>query len=80
MGDLNCKSPQFGSPMRDERGDYIIEGMSTWDPIAQNIGRTPTFVREIQHSFIDLMISTSISKNSKNRKVLGVKSLSDHHL
>lgn len=77
-GDFNAKSPVWGSPAIDERGERIGEWMSTLNLIALNDG-SPTFERRTSVSHIDLTIASSkVGGKITKWEVLDVESLSDH--
>lgn len=79
LGDLNVKSPQWGSPTSDIRGEYFVEWLSTMDLLTHNTGDKPTFVRGPSQSYIDVTCSTQgIARNILNWKVLDDESHSDH--
>ncbi|KAJ8939664.1 hypothetical protein NQ314_011053 [Rhamnusium bicolor] len=79
LGDLNVKSPQWGSAVTDARGGYIIEWMATLDMTVKNTGITPTFSRGNCESFIDVTFSTQrIAAKIVRWEVLEEESLSDH--
>nr|CAI5838231.1 unnamed protein product [Callosobruchus analis] len=81
LEDLNVKSPQWGAPVADARGNYFTEWLATLDMIVLNTGLTPTFVRGDCHSYIDVTCSTQkIAKQIKDWQVLDEESLSDHRL
>ncbi|KAJ8970450.1 hypothetical protein NQ317_000664 [Molorchus minor] len=49
VGDLNVKSPEWGSPTTDNRGAYLSEWISSLDLVVHNNGDIPTFERETAH-------------------------------
>lgn len=79
LGDLNAKSPQWGSPKMDERGDYWMEMIASRNMVVHNTGLEPTFVRGETTSFIDVTISTSaMAKHIENWEVLETETLTEH--
>ncbi|KAJ8963710.1 hypothetical protein NQ314_005431 [Rhamnusium bicolor] len=79
LGDLNVKSPEWGSPTTDNRGAYMAEWISTLDLVVQNNGDIPTFERGNSTSFIDVTFSTqAIARDIINWKVLMEESMSPH--
>lgn len=79
IGDLNVKSPEWGSPVTDQRGRILSEYMSQLNMVAHNQGQLPTFVRGSSASFIDVTLSTTnIAKKVGNWEVLQGETLSDH--
>lgn len=58
LGDLNAKSPAWGSPIEDARGAYLTEWAAVIDLVALNRGNIPTFVRGNSKSFIDITLAT----------------------
>lgn len=80
LGDLNIKSPQWGAPRTDARGEYFTEWISSMNIITLNSGNTPTFIRGNSVSYIDVTCSTSkIARYIKNWKVLEDEAISDHN-
>lgn len=57
-GDFNAKSPLWGSPMTDHRGEEITEWTAAKNMVTINDG-SPTFIRGKSKSHIDLTIATS---------------------
>ena len=53
-GDFNAKSPEWGSPWADTRGDITAEWAAALDLSIVNRGTTPTFRRGESKSIIDL--------------------------
>lgn len=79
MGDLNVKSPLWGSPITDLRGRYWAEWLASLDLVVLNTGYAPTFVRGSCESFIDITCATqSIATQVEKWQVLEEESLSDH--
>nr|CAI5835676.1 unnamed protein product [Callosobruchus analis] len=80
LGDLNVKSPQWGSPIADKRGLYLSDWIAQSDLVVHNTGNKPTFSRGLTQSYIDVTISTSnLAKDIDKWEVLDEESLSDHH-
>ncbi|XP_023310320.1 uncharacterized protein LOC108917090 [Anoplophora glabripennis] len=79
LGDLNVKSPQWGSDVTDPRGEYLMEWLAATDMTTLNTGETPTFSRGNSVSFIDVTCATAnIAKKINKWQVLEEESLSDH--
>lgn len=79
VGDLNAKSPAWGSPTEDARGVYLTEWAAVLDLVVINRGDTPTFVRGESKSFIDITLATTrIASKIKNWTVSDEESLSLH--
>nr|CAI5840390.1 unnamed protein product [Callosobruchus analis] len=79
QGDFNAKSREWGSPIEDRRGMYLVEYMAALDIVAHNTDGTPTFQRGNSESFIHITLSTqSVAKKITNWKVMENKTLSDH--
>ncbi|KAJ8964370.1 hypothetical protein NQ317_003015 [Molorchus minor] len=79
LGDLNGKSPMWGSPIKDARGAYLEEWLAALDMVAHNTGDRPTFVRGMSSSFIDITCSTrGLARKVKNWEVMDEETLSDH--
>lgn len=57
-GDFNSKSPMWGSPTTDARGEYLMEWAAEVGLNSLNMGGTPTFVRGKTESFIDITWAT----------------------
>lgn len=71
IGDINSKSPEWGSPIRDNRGDYWTEWLAELNMVVNNTGDTPTFVRDGSISYIDVTCSSQkIAKKITNWQVL----------
>ena len=79
MGDLNIKSPLWGSPTTDVRGRYWTEWLASLDLVVMNTGDLPTFVRGTCETFIDVTCATQlIAKQIERWQVLEEETLSDH--
>lgn len=55
LGDLNSKSPLWGSPQPDHRGAYVESWLAQLNWVALNNGE-PTFVRHTSESHIDVTL------------------------
>lgn len=64
FGDLNAKSPAWGSPIENARGAYLTEWAGVLDIVVLNREDTPTFVRGESKSFIDLTHATTRTARS----------------
>jgi Reverse transcriptase (RNA-dependent DNA polymerase)/Endonuclease-reverse transcriptase len=70
LGDMNAKSPYWGSPATDARGEHWCECMAEEDIIAVNNG-DPTFVRGNSVTHIDITcISRTFAHKIRNWQVL----------
>lgn len=79
-GDLNAKSPEWGSPSEDRRGRLVTEWLSSLNLTVINNGRTPTFERGQQKSYIDVTLcSEDVSRYIKNWEVLNEETGSYHN-
>lgn len=79
LGDINAKSPLWGSPITDARGEYLVEWLSALDMVVINEGNRPTFERRGASSFIDITSATrGTAAKISNWEVLEEESLSDH--
>lgn len=79
MGDMNIKSPRWGSPVADSRGEYFTEWTDVLDLVIHNKGSKPTFIRGPSQSFIDITCSTQgVAENIHNWAVLEDEPISDH--
>lgn len=78
-GDYNAKSPQWGMPTADRRGDVVTEWMSTNNLVLLNQVGKPTFERRGYTSTLDLTISTEdIEPRLTKWEVSEKESMSDH--
>lgn len=78
-GDLNAKSPRWGSVRRDARGEYLVEWINTLNLVVINRGSTPTFARGNSSSFIDITLASDcMSKKVSKWKVSMEESMSLH--
>lgn len=78
-GDYNAKSPQWGMPVADRRGEVVTEWMATNNLILLNQGEKPTFERRGYASILDLTISTeNIEPRISKWEVSDMESMSDH--
>lgn len=79
LGDINSKSPQWGSPTMDARGEYFTEWLSTLNLVVINTGEEPTFVRGDSKSYIDVTCSSvRIANEIDNWRVVDIENMSDH--
>ncbi|KAK9744246.1 Endonuclease-reverse transcriptase [Popillia japonica] len=79
LGDINAKSPQWGAPKTDNKGEYWQEWIHTLDMVVLNDGKEPTFVKGATESHIDVTLSTyRIAKQIVNWRVMDEDSLTDH--
>lgn len=58
IGDINAKSPLWGSPHEDRRGEYWCEWLAALDLVVVNDGKLPTFIRGNAESYIDVTCAT----------------------
>ncbi|KAF2899541.1 hypothetical protein ILUMI_06634 [Ignelater luminosus] len=66
-GDMNAKSTVWGSSHEDARGGIILNWSLTSNMVIINKGKTPTFVRDEQKSFIDIILgSDTIAENIRD--------------
>ena len=81
IGDFNAKSKVWGSQINDRRGNVVLDWAADTDLFLLNDGKTPTFRRGLQTSFIDLTwASMSMLNRIKEWRVLDeLESLSDHN-
>ncbi|KAJ8910521.1 hypothetical protein NQ315_012818 [Exocentrus adspersus] len=79
LGDINAKSPMWGSPREDQRGEYWSEWIATLNIGVLNDGKKPTFVRGQSKSYIDVTCASSkIQRVIQNWMVLDDETLTDH--
>ena len=52
-GDLNSKSPLWGSPVKDTRGRIVADWLAQNGLVVANIGDEPTFMRRESSSYLD---------------------------
>ncbi|XP_074035251.1 uncharacterized protein [Leptinotarsa decemlineata] len=79
LGDINSKSPEWGSPTCDARGQYWAEWAATRNLVFANTGGEPTFVRRDQKSHIDITCSTAkASMDIVDWRILDEETLTDH--
>lgn len=76
-GDLNAKSPHWGSPQSDKRGDMLADWISSLNLNVCNDGN-PTFIRGKSQSHIDISLVTNFSKKICKWQVLDDDSASHH--
>ncbi|KAL1446556.1 hypothetical protein WDU94_003615, partial [Cyamophila willieti] len=78
-GDLNSKSPEWGSRTTDPRGAILAEWINSQNLYILNRGTTPTFRRNDQHSIIDITLaSEALAGKVEGWRVLEEESLSLH--
>lgn len=53
LGDINSKSPEWGSPTTDKRGEIWTEALAETDMVVCNTGE-PTFIRGSSKTHIDV--------------------------
>ncbi|KAK9702963.1 Endonuclease-reverse transcriptase [Popillia japonica] len=79
LGDFKAKSPQWGSPIIDEKGTYWTDWISSSGMVGHNTGLRPTFIRGETKSFIDVTISTeNIASKIRHWQVLEDETLTEH--
>lgn len=79
LGDLNAKSPQWGSQVLDRRGEHLCEWLAARNMVVHNTGLTPTWTRGDQASYIDITCSSQgVAGRISGWKVMEEESLSDH--
>ncbi|XP_056645135.1 uncharacterized protein LOC130450650 [Diorhabda sublineata] len=79
LGDLNAKSPMWGSSVTDEKGQYWVEWINARDLVVLNTGNEPTFIRGDSESFIDATIATNrVSQRVTNWEILDTETLTEH--
>lgn len=75
-GDFNAKSPEWGSPVEDQRGRLLAEFIAPMDMTVANTGVEPSFVRGASRSWIDVTMARRI--HVKDWMVRDKESLSLH--
>ena len=79
IGDVNAKSPHWGSPVTDEKGEYWMDWISSKDMVVHNTGVKPTFIRGATRSYIDVTISTNrVATSITHWEVLESETLTEH--
>lgn len=79
MGDFNAKSPTWGAPATDVRGEIFIESTARKNVVVLNNGK-PTFERGTSKSYIDITAATErLSRKITGWDVMEEETLSDHH-
>ncbi|XP_074031354.1 uncharacterized protein [Leptinotarsa decemlineata] len=77
-GDFNAKSPLWGAPHTDERGNYLTDWIATLDLTIHNNGN-PTFERGVSKSHIDITMTTNrIASKVKDWKTMDEETMSQH--
>ncbi|KAK9704620.1 Endonuclease-reverse transcriptase [Popillia japonica] len=75
-GDINAKSPQWGEPKTNNKGEHWQEWIPTLHMVVLNDGKEPTFVRSVTKPHIDVILSTNRSaKRIVNWRVMDEDSL-----
>lgn len=78
-GDFNAKSPEWGAPNWDRRGEELSDWAASVGLFVANVGSTPTFQRTTgQASIVDI---TMVSENARLEGwtvINDVETLSDH--
>lgn len=78
-GDLNAKSPAWGAPITDKKGEYWMNHITSSDMIVMNTGGEPTFIRGRSKSHIDVTIATKkMSRHIIGWEVLDIDSHTEH--
>lgn len=78
-GDLNAKSPEWGSPIEDRRGRILADLLASTGLSVCNQGNQPTFVRGTSKSHLDLtLVTQAAASNVTGWEVLEEESLSLH--
>lgn len=79
-GDFNAKSPQWGMPRTDNRGQRIEEWIALNDLVLMNKGNKPTFQTENYGSILDLTFATAdLAQTLGKWEVMDEETLSDHN-
>ncbi|RZF33911.1 hypothetical protein LSTR_LSTR012253 [Laodelphax striatellus] len=79
-GDFNAKSPEWGDPREDRRGQILMDWSASLQLAVINQGTAPTFVRERSQSIIDITFaSEGVAQTISSWKVLETETLSPHH-
>ena len=80
-GDLNAKSPLWGSRVVNERGTVLAEWVVGSGMIVANEGNSPTFERGGSSSVIDITLASEviIDRLTEWKVHLDIENLSDHH-
>ena len=77
--DSNAHHPLWGSPSSDQRGDTLVECLSTAGLSLCNIGNRPTFKTGRGESIVDLtLVNSKALQLIKNWKVCDIENFSDH--
>ncbi|KAG5889255.1 hypothetical protein JTB14_025515 [Gonioctena quinquepunctata] len=78
---MNAKAHQWGSPVVDVRGEYMVEWIGTPDLVVHNRRDKPTFLRGGRQSWVDVTCSTQgIARYLKGWRILDDEPVSDHAL
>ncbi|KAK9688606.1 Endonuclease-reverse transcriptase [Popillia japonica] len=79
-GDFNSKSPLWGSPAADERGEYLMDWAAELRLSVANTGSTPTFERGDSKSHIDITWATkNMAYWIQNWEILSEQVFTHHH-
>ncbi|KAF2882465.1 hypothetical protein ILUMI_23690 [Ignelater luminosus] len=79
VGDVNAKSPLWGSPHVDERRQLWAEYITALDLVVKNEGEEPTFVRRDRKSHIDITVATRVmARRIRDWAVLPDENSTDH--
>lgn len=79
-GDFNSKSPMWGSPSTDARGEYLMEWAAEINLNVVNSGDKPTFERGHSCSYIDITwASDNIMRRIQNWEVLSEEVCTYHN-
>lgn len=78
-GDFNAKSPMWGSPTSDRRGDALAEAAIGLGAVSINERHMPTFVRGKSESYIDVtFLSEALFPHSTGWTTLDNEPMSHH--
>lgn len=78
-GDINAKSPAWGAPAMDKKGEYWMDWIASARILVVNDGKIPTFVRGNSESFLDVTLATeNIYKRISNWEVMTIDSATEH--
>lgn len=79
MGDINSKSPEWGSPVWDTRGEYWSEWLAELNLIVNNTGNAPSFVRGDSTSYIDVTCSSQkLARRITEWKIMEKEAMTYH--
>lgn len=77
-GDLNAKSPEWGSNKLDRRGRILSEWIAAENLVIANQGNTPTFKKRDMESVIDITLASEGLQISNWKVIDDVENGSDH--